>query len=144
MLYRLVYSSRATQQFWPEDLFRLVETSRRKNALRGVTGMLLCYEGQFLQLLEGNEAEVKAVYQLVQRDGRHENLQILLEGFTAKRDFPAWTMGFQTIDEVWGLPSAWATVLEEGFNSTANSAHPSAAIQLLLSFQNAVQATSGD
>lgn len=144
MLYRLVYSSRATQPFWPEDLFNLVEIARRKNALRAVTGMLLYHDGQFLQLLEGNEAEVKAVYQLVQRDQRHENLQILLQGSIATRDFPNWTMGFQSIDDAWNMPPAWSTVLEEGFNSSATSAQPSAAVQLLLSFQNAVQATSGN
>ena len=85
-------------------MFRLVETSRRKNALRAVTGMLLCHEEQFLQLLEGPAREVKSVYESVQRDPRHADLKIVLAEPVAQRQLPRWTMGFERLDEAWAVP----------------------------------------
>ncbi len=136
MFYQLIYSSRATQDFWPDDLFRLVETSRRKNALRAVTGMLLFREGQFLQLLEGPEREVKSVYEIVKRDPRHTDLKIVLTEEVAERQFPQWTMGFERLDEAWSVPRAWTTILEDGLNSASMAENPSRAKDLLLTFQH--------
>lgn len=139
MIHQLVYSSTATQEFWPDDLFNLVEVARKKNALRAVTGMLLYHEGEFLQLLEGPEREVKSVFELVKRDRRHRGVKVVFSAPASERQFPDWTMGFERLDEAWSIPRAWATVLEDGFNSEQIVKHPSAARDLLLSFRHAVQ-----
>lgn len=136
MIYQLVYSSTATQDFWPADLFHLVETSRRKNALRSVTGMLLFREGQFLQLLEGPEREVKSVFEMVKGDARHEGIKIIFSQSVEARQFPDWTMGFERLDEAWSVPRAWITILEEGLNSPSMADDPSRAKDLLLTFQH--------
>ncbi len=136
MIHQLVYSSRATQDFWPDDLFQLVETARRKNSQRSVTGMLLFRDGQFLQLLEGPEREVKSVFELVQRDPRHDAIKIILSESIAERQFPDWTMGFERLDEAWSMPRAWATILEDGLNSPTLAGSPSRAKDLLLTFQH--------
>lgn len=136
MIHQLVYSSSATQDFWPDDLFRLVEKARQKNAQRSVTGMLLFREGQFLQLLEGPEREVKSVFELVKRDPRHEAIKIILSEPTAARQFPDWTMGFERLDEAWSMPRAWATIMEDGLNSPSMAESPSRAKDLLLTFQH--------
>lgn len=136
MIHQLVYSSRATQDFWPDDLFRLVEKARQKNAQRSVTGMLLFREGQFLQLLEGPEREVMSVFELVKRDPRHEAIKIILSAPIAARQFPDWTMGFERLDEAWSMPRAWATFLEDGLNSPSMAENPSRAKDLLLTFQH--------
>lgn len=138
MLFQLLYSSSATQDFWPDDLFELVEKSRRKNAEHDLTGMLLFHEGQFLQLLEGPEPAVRACFAVVERDPRHESIKVLLTGECEQRDFPEWTMGFERPGDAWNLPPAWATILEQGFSSTAASQQASVARDLLLSFQHSV------
>jgi Sensors of blue-light using FAD len=135
MVFQLVYSSSATQDFWPDDLFELVEKSRRKNAEHALTGMLLFHEGQFLQLLEGPEPAVRACFAVVERDPRHDSVKVLLTGECEQRDFPEWTMGFEQPGDAWNLPPAWSTILEQGFTSRAASGHSSAAKDLLLSFQ---------
>jgi hypothetical protein len=135
MVFQLIYSSSATQPFWPDDLFALVEKSRSKNSPRGLTGMLLFHEGQFLQLLEGPEPAVRDCFAMIQRDPRHDSTRILMTGVCTERDFPEWTMGFERPDDAWNLPPAWSTILENGFNAEATSENPSAAKDLLLSFQ---------
>lgn len=135
MVYQIVYSSRATQDFWPEDLFLLVETARRKNALRSVTGMLLFHEGEFLQLLEGPEREVKSVFEMVGRDPRHTEVKVLLSEEAPQRQFPDWTMGFERLDEAWALPRAWSRILEDGASLSEMTEDPSVVRELLLSFR---------
>ena len=139
MIYQLVYSSQATQDFWPDDLFQLVETSRRKNALRSVTGMLLFREGQFLQLLEGPAREVKSVFEFVKRDPRHDTVKIVLSESVEERQFPDWTMGFERLDDAWSVPRAWATILEDGLNSDSMAENPASAKDLLLTFQHTLR-----
>ena len=143
MIYQLIYSSAATQDFWPDDLFTLVETARRKNALRGVTGMLLFHEGQFLQLLEGEKREVESVFHLVERDPRHRAIRVLFAEEAAERQFPDWTMGFEKLEDAWSVPRAWSTILEDGLNSATMAEHPSVARDLLLTFKHTVEDAQG-
>ena len=98
--------------------------------------MLLFREGQFLQLLEGPEREVKSVYEIVKRDPRHTALKVLLSEEVAERQFSQWTMGFERLDEVWSVPRAWTSILEDGLNSSSLTENPSRAKDLLLTFQH--------
>jgi Sensors of blue-light using FAD len=136
MIFQLVYSSVATQEFWPEDLFALVEKTRQKNAARAITGMLLFHEGEFLQLLEGPEQAVRDCFAIIERDPRHTSIKVAMTSSPGQRDFPEWTMGFEQVEEAWNLPRSWATILGEGLDSAAVSQAGSAAKDLLLSFQH--------
>jgi Sensors of blue-light using FAD len=135
MIFQLLYSSTATQAFWPDDLFNLVEKSRSRNARRAITGMLLFHEGQFMQLLEGPEKAVRDCFAIIKRDPRHTSVTVLLMEERQHRDFPEWTMGFERLEHAWSLPPAWSTILEEPLSPAATSQNPSAAKELILSFQ---------
>jgi hypothetical protein len=96
-LYHLIYESRATQPFTDADLLSLLETSRHYNARHDLTGLLLyAPDGRFLQVLEGHQAEVLALYQHISLDTRHTACVLLLSGPLAKRRFGEWRMGFRT------------------------------------------------
>lgn len=136
MVFQLIYTSSATQDFWPQDLFDLVEKSRSKNAARGLTGMLLFHEGQFLQLLEGPETAVRDCFNMIQRDSRHDSVRIVATQSCGERDFPNWTMGFEQPSDAWNLPPTWSTVLENGFIAASDSGKASVMKELLLSFQH--------
>jgi hypothetical protein len=136
MVFQLIYTSAATQEFWPDDLFALVEKCRSKNAPRGLTGMLLFHQGQFLQLLEGPESAVRDCFNMVQRDPRHASIEILMTGTRADRDFPGWTMGFEQPGDAWHLPPEWSTILENGFEAGHASRNGSATKDMLLSFRH--------
>ncbi len=113
MIFQLLYRSTASQEFWPNDLFGLVEKSRTKNAARAITGMLVFHKNQFLQLLEGPEEAVRACFDVIQRDPRHHDIKVLLTEEVEERSFPQWTMGFERVSDTWSLPRAWSTVLQD-------------------------------
>ncbi len=93
--HQLIYVSAATQPFGDAALQALVAHARPYNHARGLTGLLLHSEGQFLQVLEGEKAAVRELYyDRIARDPRHTHLRLLADGPVAERIFPNWSMGF--------------------------------------------------
>jgi len=96
-VFSLVYISRVTQRFSPADLLALLTASREKNHRLRITGMLLYKDGNFMQLLEGEEAVVRELYATIASDPRHCNVTVISEETHPERLFPAWSMGFQDL-----------------------------------------------
>ena len=57
-MFHLVYFSSATKEFTKPELQKLLDEGRKKNSKLGVTGMLLYKDGNFMQVLEGEEKVV--------------------------------------------------------------------------------------
>ncbi|AMR27912.1 hypothetical protein A0257_12990 [Hymenobacter psoromatis] len=94
-LHYLVYQSYATVPFGDVQLAKLLTQSRAFNAAHGLTGVLLYSHGTIVQLLEGSEANVRAVFGRIVHDPRHTNIIKLADGPAAHRLFTQWSMGFR-------------------------------------------------
>jgi hypothetical protein len=98
-VYHLIYVSSAVNLFSDEQLRELLEVSRRNNEPRGVTGLLLYVDGNFIQALEGEKEEVLATQRRIANDPRHRGLITLLQGEIEKREFGDWSMGFHKVNK---------------------------------------------
>ena len=135
-MFFLVYVSSATRPFSGEDLRALLVTCRKNNAELGVTGMLLYKDGNFMQVLEGDEEAVRGLYEKIAEDPRHGGEMTLQQGYSERRQFPDWSMGFRDLDS----PDARS---EPGYSEFLNApltgreffADPSRAQKLLLTFK---------
>lgn len=87
MLSTLIYRSRLSAPLPLEEFDRLLDAARQRNAALGVTGILLFDGVHFVQLLEGREAEVTALYDSIRRDKRHCNVVQLLRDYAPTRRF---------------------------------------------------------
>lgn len=96
-MYQIVYVSAATQVFSKSDLLDLLAVAHETNQRLGVTGMLLYKDGDFIQLLEGEEAVVKKLLAKICEDPRHHTVIVLLEREVPERLFPDWSMGFRDL-----------------------------------------------
>lgn len=74
------------------DLKRIVSHSKTRNQQDGVTGFLYYSGGTFLQILEGEEAVVRATFARIQDDFRHTIASVLVEGPAEERLFSDWSM----------------------------------------------------
>ena len=100
-VFQVVYHSLATYPLpTSADHTRLLALSRVNNQARGISGMLLYAEttGEYLQVLEGPEEEVRALYRKISVDVRHYSVYALSEGPAAERCFPNWQMGFAPLE----------------------------------------------
>ncbi|WP_227816617.1 BLUF domain-containing protein [Nitrogeniibacter aestuarii] len=93
-LIQLVYISRATRAMAADDLLALLEVSRRRNKREGITGLLVYHGETFMQVLEGDEPRVGALYEDIVRDPRNSQNHLLYESKIAVREFATWAMAF--------------------------------------------------
>jgi CheY-like chemotaxis protein len=96
-LHYLVYQSYATLPFGDQELAKLLTQSRAFNAAHNLTGVLLYSEGHIVQVLEGSEANVQAVFARIVQDPRHGGIIKLADGVATQRLFTQWSMGFQPL-----------------------------------------------
>ena len=94
-MFFLVYVSSAVAPFTPPELVDLLAKSHENNGKLSISGMLLYKDGNFMQVLEGEEEAVRTLYAKIGRDPRHRGLLTLLQGGLAERQFPDWSMGFR-------------------------------------------------
>ena len=92
-VFRLIYRSR--NLIPPDDrkaeLGSLFSTARSNNKKQDITGALLVHGDWFAQVLEGDEAPVRALFTRIEQDGRHDNVSVLASG-PADRVFGRWAM----------------------------------------------------
>ena len=86
-LHRTVYMSTAVGVLRAEELDRIYLRSKSANSREGITGLMLFYEGVFLQVLEGPVAGVTSLMEKIRRDRRHANLVVLESGAVQARNF---------------------------------------------------------
>jgi hypothetical protein len=96
---RIIYCSQSTSDVSPDELVALLETSRRNNEQAGLSGMLLYCSQSFLQVLEGDDAQLQKTYARIRADDRHTNLRMLMNADVVAPMFPDWTMGFEHVDD---------------------------------------------
>jgi hypothetical protein len=93
-MYHLVYISQAKENMTLTTLVVLLMQARALNERHQVTGALVYGDGQFMQVIEGEEAIVKDLYARLAKDARHYNVRTLAEGPLLTRSFAQWSMAF--------------------------------------------------
>lgn len=138
-MFSLVYVSSAIKPFTRPQLLQLLAQSRAANERHGITGMLLYKNGNFMQVLEGEELAVRRVHKQIGKDIRHRGMLVLLRRHQQARDFADWSMGFCDLGSVQSPPLPGYS---EFMNVDLMDAHffsdPSNAQKLLLTFKTAM------
>lgn len=101
MLERLIYQSQASHEFGSLHLFNLLTEARLRNQRLQITGHLLYFEGRFTQCIEGPTASIDQLWQSLQRDDRHHDVQLLGRYAIEERRFPEWTMAFSSYQSLY-------------------------------------------
>lgn len=92
MLIQLIYASECAAELSLDVVRQITESASAFNASLGVTGVLLCGEGFFLQVLEGSAEYVNRIYHRITRDERHTGLRLISYAEVPERSFASWNM----------------------------------------------------
>jgi len=134
-MYQLIYTSSSTKKFTDDELKELLRKARDKNSALQLTGMLLYIDGNFIQVLEGEEKNVMELFKIISADPRHAGTVKLMGKTVTERSFPDWTMGFKslTMDEA-STVAGYKNFNNDTFKAGAveNMDHP--AVKVLMSF----------
>ena len=121
-LHELVYVSLAEHPMSEAELCELLTQARAYNQAHGITGLLVYRDREFMQLLEGEEAEVAALFQHIERDRRHLQVYRLWDGPIAERSCRDWVMGFaEPTDESFHALPDGRRVVDEGLFAAGRS-----------------------
>jgi hypothetical protein len=95
-LIHAIYVSAAPTTLSEHDTVRFLTNARTVNRKNDVSGMMLYTHGRLVLLLEGEAAPVDLACATIFSDKRE--YQILLREPIAEREFPEWTLGFETVE----------------------------------------------
>ncbi|OEY72659.1 BLUF domain-containing protein [Salegentibacter salarius] len=99
MLKYIAYVSRQSHVITDKALKELLEKARNNNTAITVTGMLIYFQGTFIQYIEGEEENVDWLYSKIAKDKRHQNITELDSGFSKERAFSDWSMAFKKLQK---------------------------------------------
>ncbi len=74
MRYAIVYVSTASKDLKEPEIKTMLKESVIWNNSHGLTGLLLYSEGNFFQIIEGEETVTKDLFESIKQDPRHHNI----------------------------------------------------------------------
>jgi hypothetical protein len=135
IMFSLTYVSSALMPFSARELRTLLEKCVSNNRPRDMSGMLLYKDGNFMQVLEGEETAVRAAHDIIAADPRHRGVTTLLQGLTPGRQFPDWSMGFKDLGADLDNPEGYSEFMNFSLTGAEFKSEPTKAQELLLRFK---------
>jgi hypothetical protein len=137
-LYNLVYCSRAAAGTTEAAVDGIIATARRRNPVKGITGLLVFGGGIFFQWLEGPRDHVTQLMGNIRRDPRHDTIVALSESEEVReRVFPDWAMELVTTDDI-------RAVLEDALSTAEDDKNVQALRRLMQQLDGSDLGGSGD
>lgn len=135
VLIQLIYVSTAEIEFNSAALSDILQSCIKLNRQNKITGMLVYWRGNFMQVLEGSADAVDEAYQRICKDSRHHGLILLERNEIAEREFSAWHMGFRSLgDDEATKADGFVDFFKPGFDPRATGAKGGDALALLQMF----------
>lgn len=133
----LIYVSSGTARLTATEIEEILTKARRNNKSKGISGMLLYKEGNFLQVLEGPEKAVTDLLGSIRSDPRHTGMLVLHRERIRIRRFQDWAMAFKEVNTQ-NLKGAegYSDFLETSFTADGFRSRPEVAYRMLLQFKD--------
>lgn len=140
-LHQLIYVSLADHAMATDELRALLAQARALNRERGITGLLVYRNREFMQFIEGERDEVMALYQHIENDPRHRQVYRIWDGPVTERSCQDWAMGYaEPNDQVWHALPDGRQVLDDGLFAAGQS---SAGKRLMLRLRDEFLSSAG-
>ncbi|MET3497568.1 BLUF domain-containing protein [Variovorax boronicumulans] len=92
-LHEIFYCSLLGQELPATTVGAIVTRARVRNAVQGITGLLVFDGMRFCQHLEGPREAVQTLMRRIESDPRHVEVRVLYEGPLAERRYSGFGMG---------------------------------------------------
>ncbi|NNJ89786.1 MAG: BLUF domain-containing protein [Eudoraea sp.] len=99
-VYQLTYRSKAIPDLPLKEIQKIIEVAKDFNSTNEISGCLIFDNGYFVQILEGDEEKVTKLYSKIKIDRRHTQMEVLSKGWSSKRVFNDWGMGYLEMKEL--------------------------------------------
>jgi hypothetical protein len=100
MLIRLIYVSKAVDAQTRTLTESILRTAHARNTQADITGVLCQGQGVYLQVLEGERAQVTALYARIYSDPRHKDVELIHCESITQRRYGQWSMAQVDLSDV--------------------------------------------
>lgn len=91
---QIVYKSLANPGLEEANVLDILRVSQTRNQVARISGLLVYRAPVFVQLLEGPEAAVLALYERIAHDSRHHAVEDIERCEAERSAMPTWAMGY--------------------------------------------------
>ena len=92
MLSEVLYVSRSLHRKGHASDLEILQEAQSNNERNDLTGCLIRGTTWFVQSLEGPSPALRQVFQAIQKDARHSDIEFWISDSLAERRFPEWRM----------------------------------------------------
>jgi len=79
MRFAISYLSTANRDINQDEVAELLDLTEVRNNNAGVNGLLIYSDGNFFEVIEGEETKIKELFENIKEDPRHRNIMIVFE-----------------------------------------------------------------
>ena len=98
MRYAISYVSTAKRSLSETEIRQILNDSENNNNKQNITGLLLYSEGNFFQIIEGDQKQIVQLYETIKDDSRHFNVIKLFGKEINKESFDGYKSDFISED----------------------------------------------
>lgn len=98
MRYAISYVSTAERSLSETEIRQILNDSEVNNNKQNITGLLLYSEGNFFQIIEGDQKQIVELYETIEGDSRHFNVIKLFGKEINKESFDGYKSDFISED----------------------------------------------
>ena len=98
MIYSLCYISTKRRDLLKSEINSIIETSKKRNEAKDISGILIEYKNHFIQHIEGDAVVIYELFEKIKLDSRHENVHLLQYSPLENRLFDDWNMAHRNLD----------------------------------------------
>ena len=96
-LQELIYTSVSSAQPEKDEVSNILAVSEKNNDVSAITGLLMFDGHRYIQILEGEAESVNHLYDVISKDTRHQELELLHIGGISARSFENWRMAYEAL-----------------------------------------------
>lgn len=96
-LHCVLYISTMEVEYSKDDIKDMLKLFQERNKKNNISGLMLNYEKNIIQYIEGNKEDVYRLYNNIKNDIRHYNIIKVIDETITSRNFVDWEMGFQEL-----------------------------------------------
>lgn len=93
-LCRAIYCSNVAPNVSSIEIDAILQSARKNNPAKKITGVLLFSNSRFIQILEGPRDQVDELLKAIRLDERHYGVEVFIRSRIKARSFPHWSMAY--------------------------------------------------
>lgn len=94
MVYSIIYKSKSQNSFHIDEIKKMLFKAKRFNKVNNITGIILYYKLQFIQLIEGDKKSIESLYKDILADKRHFDVETIISTTSKQSLWTEWSMAF--------------------------------------------------